>query len=210
MRRLSIISGLTALLVLVGVVPARAQRGTVSATLSAGGLFPLGKWGQHRYAPNVNLVGVGPMFGLELEVGGGLLALAGRAEFAFNGTGEWEDYAASKGDRIEARMTTFQGLLLLRGRLWSSPHDQVRVGLGGGISVPSGEETFQGATYTYDFLKTGPGFAADVEADHALTGATSLVLRAGMLLTPKGIRYADGLKRDVTTLGLTLGVRFHS
>jgi len=196
-------------LLVCSAVCAQAGESPLSTCFEAGAFLPVGTWADHRYAPDVRQIGEGPLFGLDLEVRlAPWVALAARGDVAFNRTRQWEKYAAARGDVVDASVTTFQTALMLRGIFWSGHRYRAKVGLGCGFFLPSGEETFQGNAYRYDFLKKRLGLAVDAEFDHPLGQRLSLAFRGGTMFVPGGIEYADGFERDVTTVALTLGLRF--
>jgi hypothetical protein len=176
--------------------------------IDAGYFHPFGNWAEHRFA-GVDLFGAGPTFRGELE-----FRLKRNLGFALNANytklnlGDWENYAASRGERVNAAaaITHFAGLL--RWRLHNRAAEAFFIEGGASYVIPRGQESFGGGVYDFDFLKARFGLAAGIGYAHFLGKKTALVLRLSGVLVPAGIKYADGEKRDLIALPITVGVRF--
>lgn len=191
---------------------ARPERTHGKFSLGGGiGVFqPVGRWADHRYAPGINQFTRGFMFEgvLEYELADwvGLGGVIGGGPL---GTGEWVDYAASRGDDVRASARMFYLAGLVRLYLLNRPKYMLKLDLGGGTFGPSGQENFLGFSYDYDFLKSrglallGLEYCLFVKPKLALTG------RSCFLMATDGVEYADGLKNTIYGFPVTIGIRFY-
>lgn len=180
-----------------------------SLGLDVGYCLPFGDWTNHRFANGVNQFESGLAFrgDLNLKVGRKFaLAITG-GYIDLNAT-DWEDYARKKGDQIKASSSAAYVGLLLKPHLLISHPDVIVLELGAGLFFLNGQETFNGMTYDYDFLKgTRFGIIAGLEYGRFLSESFALSFRATGLIVPSGIQYADGLEHTITAVPITAGVR---
>lgn len=191
---------------------ARPERTHGKFSLGGGiGVFqPVGSWADHRYAPGINQFTRGFTAEAVLEyqladwVGlGGVIGGGGL------GTGEWVDYAASMGSDVTASAKMFYLAALVRLYLLNRPKYMLKLDLGGGTFGPTGQESYLYFTYDYNFLKSqglaliGLEYCLFVKPKLALAG------RASLFIAADGVEYADGLKRTIYGLPITVGLRFY-
>lgn len=196
-------------------VPAALAQDTLQVASTSLGIYggfsgPVGDWAKSRVVPSVNLFAMGPAFQADLDVAIGrrwTLAL-GFGYATLNG-GDWEDYVASKGERIAISGSAIHFALLLRPHILIKGPDILRIELGPALLLADGSETYQGRTYTYDFLKrTAFGVRGGIEYTRYLTESLGASVNAAIIAFPSGIEYIDGRDQTIISLPVTLGVRF--
>ncbi len=200
-------------LVLPHIGTAQADQDTVvhsSIGLRAGYGLPIGIWAESRIAPQVRLfsgsfrfegditIGLGQKTGL--VIGGGYMSLNGS---------DWEKYVSSKGDTLRVTGSMTEVSLSLRYYLLRHTPNRIAAEFGLSGTFASGEETFNGNRYTYDFFSTFRlGFHGALEYEYLTSNSVALTLRAAVVIAPDGVKYADGESRTLTYLPFTLGIRF--
>ncbi len=117
--------------------PVKRRRLRVWAGAGLNGYFPVGGWTDHVYAGRSapdDLDQFGPGLGAVLDLGVQVnnLLISLRPEFATLATGEWDDYARSKGDNISSEAYIFALHLALGYRLisYGSAHLDLEFGIG--------------------------------------------------------------------------------
>jgi hypothetical protein len=172
--------------------------------------LPLGDWATSRVAPEVQLftgsvafegditIPLGQKWGLVL--GGGYMPLNGS---------KWEEYAYSKGDAVSVSGSLAEVSISFRPYLAATPPNLVAFEFGAVGLFASGEETVNGEHYTYDFFSTFRfGLLGALEYDRIVSKGIALTLRAGVVVAPAGVNYADGESRTIIYMPLTAGIRF--
>lgn len=180
-----------------------------SLGLDVGYFFPFGNWVNHRFASGVNQFQSGLTFrgDLNFKVGRKFaLAITG-GYMNFDET-DWEEYARNMGDQISTSSSAAYIGLLLKPHLMISQPDIIVLEFGAGVFFLNGQETFEGMTYDYDFLKgTRIGIIGGLEYERFLSESFALSVRASCLIVLTGIHYADGLEHTIIALPITAGVR---
>lgn len=201
-----------ACLALAPAAPAQDTLRQASTSLCLGGglSWPVGAWAESRINPSVNFFSMGPSFQADLDVAIGrrwTLAL-GFGYTSLSGK-EWEDYVASKGERVSVSASTIHFALLLRPHLLINSQNMLRIELGPALLLADGSETYQGRAYTYDFLpKTAFGVRGGVEYTRFLTESIGVSVNAAIIVFPSGVQYIDRQEQTIISLPVTLGLRF--
>ncbi len=182
----------------------------VSVGVRGGFAWPLGDWKAHRFAPVDQFQG-------GLTVGGDLeirltqqMCLGIVADYTRLDVGEWEDYAASRGDDVTASASVISLALTLKPHLIDHRPSVLSLDIGFAIAFPSGKEQSDRFVYEYDFLRN-PGFGAllGLEYAHLIGDNFAVTIRAAAMFIFSGIGYADGIDNNLTLAPVTGGVRFY-
>lgn len=211
LNRLKYLLTLTALSLVMpqnGMAQAERKFPYLMLGFDAGYFQPLGAWTAHRYAKGVDLFRGSVAFNGDLELAIPNFGIALRAGYTNLGLGEWEDYATTKGDKIEASASIIHFGVLLRPYLKMSKPHVIKLEFGLMYSMLQGDERFDNRHFEYDFLKSGLGFVAGTGYDRYLNSTTALTFRVGGVIMPTGVRYADGEQHVLSGLPITLGIRF--
>ncbi|UCD94815.1 MAG: hypothetical protein JSU69_01835 [Candidatus Zixiibacteriota bacterium] len=212
MLRLSVFCVLVAVVSLTGV---RAQtddfRKTTSLGLDAGLFLPLGQWTEHRINPAVSQFQKGPVIGFDIERRfWKFMGLAVNMGYVGLNTGDWEDYASSQGDFVEASAYMLYLGFHFRPYLLSRDRDYLKAEIGFNFFGSQSQETFGPYTYDYDFLKPHAGFVLGLEYDRFLSENVAIAMRAVAMFIAPGINYATGKDHIMNIFPLTVGIRFHA
>lgn len=203
-----LILGFVMSLMLTASVSAHTR--TTSLGLEVGYFFPVGDWKEHRYATGADQFRGSVAAGLDLEVRlFQSVGVAANIGYLRLGVGDWEKYAANRGDIVDASASMVHVGVLIKPYLWMDRYNVVKLRLGASLFFPSGQESFDRFTYEYDFLVTRLGYVAGIEFDRSLNRNTALALRISGIVVPSGVQYADGEKHSIVAFPITLGVRFH-
>lgn len=188
---------------------ADADSKTFSIGVGVGGFFPQDKWKEHRYASGIDQFqkGIAVEFDLEKKFWrwGGMAINFG---YSHLGTGDWEEYARSQDDIVDASANMFHVGLLLKPYLITRQSDILKLDLGLNLFAPSGRETFEVVSYKYDFLKSQFGVIIGVEYNHILGDNIALGVNLAGVIVPAGVKYADDENHTIMGFPLTAGVRF--
>ena len=213
-KKIVILSVLHVLIAAVSLSTAWGQtddfRKTTSVGLDAGLFLPLGKWTEHRINPDVSQFQKGAVFGIDLERRfWKFMGLAVNMGFINLSSGDWENYAASRGDFVDASAYMLYIGFHFRPYLLSDGQNDLKAEIGFNFFGSHGQETFSMYTYDYDFLRPHAGFVLGAEYDRFLSENVAVAVRAVCMFISPGIDYATG--KDYTIIGfpLTLGIRFH-
>lgn len=188
--------------------PASADKTEVSIGLGAGYFIPFGDWKAHRYA--------------DIDQFGGGIAVQGDFEIRFTrrfgmalaagyinlDTSDWENYAASWGDDVDASAQIVYIGLQFKPHVWKDRRHTIALLLGVNYCIPSGRETFLGTIYDYDFMKSSFGYLIGVELGRNLNRNVAITVSVSGLFIPNGIEYADGLSYTVMGVPVTAGIRY--
>ncbi len=176
--------------------------------LNLGYFQPLGAWNDHRYARNIELFNGGALFDAELELRFRQVGLALCGGYSALHTGAWQNYAAARGDKVEASASFTQLGGLFRIYLHEREADAFSFDFGMNYAMPTGQEKIATGVYDYDFLKSRLGFTAGVGYHRRLSSTVALAFRIGGMFVPGGVAYAGGEKHDLNGLAITVGIRF--
>lgn len=183
---------------------------STSLAIYGGFASPFGDWAKSRVKPSVSLFAMGPTFQADLDVAIGrrwTLAL-GFGYASLNG-GDWEEYVASRGERLTVSGSAIHFALLLRPHLLLKWPDLLRIELGPALLLADGSEKYQGRNYAYDFLhKTTFGVRGGIEYTRFLTESLGASVNAAIIVFPSGVEYIDGQDQTIISLPVTLGLRF--
>ncbi len=176
----------------------------------AGYSVPLGEWAKNRVAPQVQQFAGNVAYEGDITIRlsrSWALALGG-TYLPLNGS-RWEEYAYSKGDVVGMSGSMTQLSLSIKPYLKASPPDLISFEAGAIGLFASGTETVDGEQFEYDFFSSFYlGFQAALEYDRLLSPGFALSLKAGVVMAPAGINYADGESRMIVYAPLTAGIRF--
>ncbi len=208
-RRIAMILGAVLLAVAGGAAQDSTYRPPGSLGLRGGLSWPLGSWAASRINPNVNFFIQGGTFDADIELNIGkrlTLALAGGYS-NLNGS-DWEEYVASKGGSVKVTASAFHLALLLRPHVLVTRTDLLRIELGPAILWPKGSETYQGRSYSYDFLQSSSwGVRGGVEYTRFLTETFGVSICAAVLVFPSGVKYLSSETQSYVSLPITVGFR---
>lgn len=188
--------------------PSAAGGVEISIGLGAGYFIPVGDWKTHRYADVDQFTGHIVVQGdlefrwsrlLGFELSGGYLTLS---------TGDWEDYAASQGDAVDASAYVLYWGVDFKPHLLETEHSALSLLAGLNVCFPSGQERFENMTYNYDFLKYAFGLRFGLEFERDVSRNIALMASFSSIIMPGSVEYADGLSYTIATLPLTAGIRF--
>ena len=201
---------LLAIILSIAFASGTARGGSWSAALYGGYFMPTGGWTEHRYAPGVNQFGGGMNVGLDFEYQlGPKWSLAAVVQYAGLSTSDWENYVKDSGEYLDAQARLFNLALAVRPYIVSTRANKIKLEFGLGIAFLTGEESYQGLTYGYDFMVNGSfSLVAGVEHNWLFNEKGALVFRAGLLYAADGISYADGESLSPLGFPLSLGVRY--
>jgi hypothetical protein len=167
-----------------------------------------GEWNKVRYAPHVTLLDGGVTVGANVAI-----ALSDRLSLVVSGGYEpldgsdWEAFAGTEGDIVQASASFVSLGALLRPYLKATGPNLVWVEFGPAVLFPTGEERFNGTLYQYDFFSSMKfGAECAVGFERMLGDRTAVSLRAGALIFPTGVSYADGESFTMIALPVTAGV----
>jgi hypothetical protein len=180
-----------------------------SLGLDVGYFFPFGNWVNHRFANDADQFQGGFVFRGDLNFKvGRKFALAITGGYMNLDETDWEEYAGKMGDQITTSSSAAYLGLLLKPHLMISQPDIIILEVGAGVFFLNGQETFEGMTYDYDFLKgTRIGIIGGLEYERFLSESFALSIRATCMIVLSGIHYADGLEHTITALPITAGFR---
>ncbi len=175
----------------------------------AGYGFTGGDWTKSRVAPIIQQFGSGVSFEGDLSIplaprwalmlGGGYTYLDGS---------KWEQFAYLKGDAVTMSASITQLSLLMRPYLFSSPAENLSFEFGLVGTFENGSEVVDGQYYEYDFFNSFRiGGQVALEYDKLLSQDFAFTLRAGAVVIPNGLNYADGESRTITYFPVTAGIR---
>lgn len=207
-----LVSGFLIGLMLVSAQIAVAENGgrTTVVGVDLGLGVPLGDWKNHRFAENVTQfgIGIGGAMSVEgrfwdwggLEIGGGIINLS---------TSDWEDFVRAQGENINTSAYLYYFNLLLKIYPLNQKPNIIKTRLGFGIVGAGANESYQGESYDYDFLKVQGGLFVGVEYVRFLNDVLAISLNTSLLVAFEGIKYADGEDKTIIALPVFLGLRFH-
>lgn len=175
----------------------------------AGYLPFTGSWHEHRYADGINQFNGGPEFAFNFEVKGGFFGYGFKAGYGIWNLYEWEDYAKSKGDKIDASASYFHIDYMLKMYPYTQKWNIVKLELGLNYFQADGQETYNGLNYDYDFLKWGIGLFFGIEYNHFFNKHVAWSLQARYLGVSNAIEYADGETSHIGMMPITTGLRFY-
>ncbi len=181
-----------------------------SLGIRAGYGLPVGDWAKNRVVPSVQQFSGSVAFegDLTFRLGEKWGLVLGGGYMSLNGT-EWEQYTQSNGDHVSVSGSITEVSLSVRPYLVTTPPNLVAFELGAIGLFASGQETVNGEIYTYDFFSTFRlGLQAAIEYDRRVSDNIALTLRAGAVVAPDGMNYADGESRTIIYCPFTAGVRF--
>ncbi len=172
--------------------------------------FPLGEWMASPSNASVDMFGSGYSFEADLDFAIGSSWTLGFAFGYMNLDGSaWEDYVSRQGEKLDVSAHDISIAVLLRPHLIATYPDFLRLEFGPAGLFASGEETYQGTTFQYDFLNDfSLGFQGGVEYTRYISDVIGLSAHAAFIVFPTGIEYLNGEKRTVMALPVTLGFRF--
>jgi hypothetical protein len=181
-----------------------------SLGISIGRSWMGGDWSKSRIAPAVNLFTGGLALEADLEFRlSDRLTLAVIGSYAALDGSDWENYTRSKGDNVSVRASMILAGVMLRPFIKTSKPDLIRVEFGPVALFASGEESFQGRVYAYDFFSSFKiGARGGIEYDRVLSDDIAISVRVAGIFVPSGIEYGDGESRTVIALPVTAGIRF--
>lgn len=186
------------------------QHAATSLSLGGGLSWPIGSWAESRINPSVSFFSMGPSLQADLDVAIGrrwTLAVAFGYE-SLSGS-DWENYVASKGERVTVSASAMHFALLLRPHLLIKGPNILRIELGPALLLANGSETYNGRGYTYDFLqKTTFGVRGGVEYTRLLTESIGASINAAIIVFPSGVQYIDNQEQTIVSLPVTLALRF--
>jgi len=194
----------------VNIVHSQAQDSGVrnSISVQSGFAWALGEWTQHPYAPVT-------FFRQDLVIGGDLafrlsddLALAVNGYYSELNTGDWDEYARSRGDAVTSSASLGFITIALRSYLKNSAPDLVSIDVGPLVLLAGGSERVGSQVFNFDFLSSTRfgGFAA-IEYDRLISDYFALYLRVAGAYVPSALQYADGWSPSLVTIPVTVGGR---
>jgi hypothetical protein len=205
---IALVMGLSTAVLLPAANPPASCAAEYSIGIGAGYFLPVGDWKEHRYAGVDQFAGHVAFQG-DFEIRWSrLLGFALNAGYDHLGTGEWSDYAASRGDAVDASAFIFHAGIVWRPHLWEDRCNALSLLVGFNYSAPTGQETFEEITYDYDFMKDKIGYQLGLEFEHDISESLALMVSVSGLIIPGGVEYADGVSYTITGLPMTAGVRF--
>jgi len=211
-RQSVVVSGALLLMALHSPGVAQETEDSVRSSLGLriGYAVPLGDWHLSPVAPQVNLIGGNFCLELDLDFAIGrkwTLGLEG-GYAALNGS-DWEDYAATFGERLEISGSFVHCAVLLRPHIMLSGANVLRMEFGPAVLFASGEEVFEGRTYPYDFLGgTSFGMKAGIEYYRILSPSVALSLKASVLYFPSASQHTAQGAKAISIVPLMAGIRF--
>lgn len=182
-----------------------------SLGIRAGYSWPFGDWAKSPAVPSVNLFD--PTFAFEADLD---FAIADRwtvgiegGYSALNGNG-WEEYALEKGDTVDVSGSFIHFCVLIRPHIKVTRPDLIRLEIGPALLLASGEESFGGRTYTYDFLdELSFGVQGGAEYIRLLGDDVALSLKVTGLYFFSAAEHLGGTSDAVIFLQATVGIRFY-
>jgi hypothetical protein len=190
-------------------IPVSGQSRSVVFGIDGGYMFPLGEWNKHRYAEGVNQLQGGIALNGDMEFGIRRIGIAMNGGYSNLSVAEWEKYAGSQGEELDASAYALYFGILLKIYLYERPPNTFNLEFGLNYFSLTGQETFTGKTYEYDFLNSRFGFIAGMGYERFLNKQISFTVRLKGLFVPNGIQYADGEKQTIIGLQATSGFRFY-
>jgi hypothetical protein len=210
-------TALSAMLCFCLLMPARStaqateEQGLQSSIgFRAGYGVTVGNWSYSRVAPAVRQFGGGLTYGGDLTLRlNPKLALVLAGAHTIPDCSRWEQYASTNGDHVSATASFTDLSFSFRPLLFSTSTDQVGVELGAIGLFASGEETINGERYDYDFFSSfRMGFQGAFQYDRLVSESVALTMRAGVIVAPEAMQYADGETRTIIFLPVSVGIRF--
>ena len=186
-----------------------ADSSVASIGFRAGYGWPIGDWAAHRFAPvdqfRPGFTGGGDIeFRLSHKVGLGITV-----DYTQLNTGDWENYAASRGSNVSAKASVVTTGLMIRPYLRKKAPSFVKMEIGLILSFASGKERGDRNSYEYDFMKSPAfGILIGAEYEYLLSESVSFTIRSNFSLALSGVEYADGTEFALTLVPLTGGFRF--
>jgi hypothetical protein len=181
-----------------------------SIGLRVGYSWPMGNWGKSPVAPSVDLIGGNLAFEGDLDFAVASLWTLGieGGYSSLNGTA-WEEYASGLGDRITVSGSFLHFAVLIRPHIKIARSYWIRLEAGPALLLASGQETFAGRTYPYDFLRgTNFGVQAGLEYVRVLDESFALSIKASCLFFPSSIQYIGGATNSMLFVPISAGIRF--
>ena len=183
---------------------------TVSFGIDLGKFFPMGDWTEHRLGA-VDEFGGGFNIDFDLQFRpwrGGAIAINGG--YRNISTDKWENYAAGKGDVVEASAYITNVGILLKPFLVARHPNLLKAELGVNAFFANGTEKFNGINNDMDYLLIQIGFIIGLEYALMLNEQFSLGIKSRFIFIPTGKKYADGMANfDITGFTGGLSLRFH-
>jgi len=193
---------------LLGQVERDSARSSVG--LRVGYSWPMGNWNKSPVAPSVNLIGGNVEFEGDLDFAvSNLWTLGVEGGYSsLNGTA-WEEYASGLGDRVVVSGSFLHFAVLIRPHIKITQSYWIRLEAGPALLLASGQETFAGRTYPYDFLRgTNFGVQAGLEYVRVLDESFALSIKASCLFFPSSVQHIGGATSSMLFVPVTAGIRF--
>ncbi len=167
-----------------------SNESSISVSFHIGYFYPSGEWAEHPYA-NVKQFSKDMTFGGDVEKRlGSDWSLSVTFAYQPLDMSGWINYARLQGDTVDASASLICFGSLLKGRLINGRYFALKAGFGAGYLLANGEETYNGLSYKYDFLKSGFCALGELEADQYFVENFALVLKATFLYGFSGVEYA--------------------
>jgi hypothetical protein len=122
-------------------------------------------------------------------------------------TNDWVDFAQSNGDQIAASSSLYNLGLLFKFYYVKRHPNFLDLNIGVAYFNFSGQESFAGHNYDYDFIGNSAGLLGGLGYKRVLSDKFALALGLRGSFVPEGVKYADGEKHDFFGLSLILGIR---
>lgn len=181
-----------------------------SIGLRAGYTSPAGDWHRSPVAPSVDLIGGNLAFEGDLDFAiGRLWTLGVEGSYSSLNGSAWEGYVSGKGGSVSVSGSFLRFALLVRPHIKLGRSYCIRLEFGPALLLASGQETFAGRTYPYDFLQeTSFGAQAGIEYIRALDETLALSVKACVLYFPSSVEFAGGAAGSMVFVPITAGIRF--
>ena len=176
----------------------------------AGYGIPLGEWAKSRIAPEVQMFsgGVSVEGDISFRLGQKWALAVGGSYTKLSGS-NWEEHTKSYGDVVGVNASIATVSISFRPHLMTSSNNLLFFELGVTGIFASGDEVVNGEHYAYDFFSDFRfGGQAALEYDRLVSDDIAFTLRAGAVVGPNAMSYADGESRTIIYVPLMAGIRF--
>jgi hypothetical protein len=179
-----------------------------SIGLDVGYFIPLGEWADHPFAEGVKQFKGSFKIGAELEFRLFSLPMGLFYHYSKLDVSEWEDFANSQGSPIAASAYSSDFGIVFKIYVLKQKPSFLNLEIGGGYSSIQGRETFTEFSYDYTFLKPNACMIIGLNYRYMVAEKVLLTMGTRFFYLPEGVEYANRKTLDVTSLPVSLGVRF--
>jgi hypothetical protein len=175
--------------------------------LNGGFFLSFGDWQTHRFALDVNQFRGDIVIGPALEINYKDIAVGGFFNYTNLNVKDWEDFALSEGDVVDASAHIEEYGLIIKYYFITRKPDYLNFQFGISYFSIKGQESYSGYSYDYDFLNSGLGFYFGSGYDYFLSDRFALSLNGRFIFFKSGVTYPEKGEFDITGIPLTLGFR---